>query len=98
MSLLLITKISYNRRLLFLAAACFCFAEAKVENGKKRRLHEIVQENDYGDDSIWESDPIEIYSAKIQILDKISGKVYREVITHNSTKIFGSIEIKLKRC
>jgi hypothetical protein len=48
--------------------------------------------------SIWESDPIEIDSVEVQILDKVSGKVYRETVEANCSKTFGSVELKLKRC
>jgi hypothetical protein len=48
--------------------------------------------------SIWETPPIEINEANIQILDKISGKVYRESIELYCPKIFGSIELKLTKC
>jgi hypothetical protein len=99
--LLPLQKIScgYQVLLFAIAAGCFCLAEAKIEKGKKNHLRDIIQEKDSEDEySIWESEPVEIYSARVQILDKISGKVYREVIEHNTAKIFGSIEIKLKRC
>jgi hypothetical protein len=72
---------------------------APPEKSQRVSLKEIIQNENFGDEpSIWESDPIEVDNANIQILDKISGKVYRENIKLNSPKIFGSIELKLKRC
>ncbi|MDR0632423.1 MAG: DUF2155 domain-containing protein [Holosporaceae bacterium] len=72
---------------------------APSEKSKRSSIKEIVRNEDFGDESsIWESDPIEVDNVNIQILDKISGKVYRENIKLNSPKIFGSIELKLKRC
>lgn len=49
-------------------------------------------------ESIFESRPIEIDSANVQILDKISGKKYHTKLFLNKTEKFGSIEITLKRC
>lgn len=49
-------------------------------------------------ESIFVSRPIEIDSANIQILDKISGKKYHTNLFLNQPKQFGSIEIELKRC
>ncbi len=48
--------------------------------------------------SIWESDPVEIDNVNIQILDKISGKVFRKNIKVEDPIIFGSIKLKLKKC
>ncbi|MDR0753241.1 MAG: DUF2155 domain-containing protein [Holosporaceae bacterium] len=65
----------------------------------RRTLKSFVQGEDFAEESsLWESDPIEIDSVKIQILDKISGKVYRESIKLNYKKKFRSIELELKRC
>lgn len=49
-------------------------------------------------ESIFVSRPIEVDSANIQILDKISGKKYHTNLFLNQPKQFGSIEIELKRC
>jgi hypothetical protein len=57
------------------------------------------EENDAIDDSesIWETKPVEIDNVNVQILDKISGKVYKSKIKLNVPQAFGSIKIKLKR-
>jgi hypothetical protein len=65
----------------------------------RHTLKDFIQGEDFEEESsLWESDPIEIDSVKIQILDKISGKVYRENIKLNFKKKFRSIELELKRC
>ncbi|MDR2781708.1 MAG: DUF2155 domain-containing protein [Holosporaceae bacterium] len=94
-------KVSRVCLLLFfsLVTDSLLFAAHSAEKSKKPSIKKMVQSDDFGDEpSIWESEPIEIDSVKIQILDKVSGKVYREIIKLNSTKVFGSIELKLKRC
>ncbi|MDR0580970.1 MAG: DUF2155 domain-containing protein [Holosporaceae bacterium] len=74
-------------------------AVVAVQKDGKRTLKDFVQSEDFMEESsLWESDPIEIDSVKVQILDKISGKVYREDIKLNSKKKFRSIELELKRC
>jgi len=57
-----------------------------------------TEDSEDSEDSIWESKPIETDSVKVQILDKISGKVFKKNIKLNSPETFGSIELKLKRC
>ncbi|MDR2646043.1 MAG: DUF2155 domain-containing protein [Holosporaceae bacterium] len=70
-----------------------------VPKDGRRTLKDFVQSEDFAEEeSLWESDPIEIDNVKVQILDKISGKVYRENIKLNSRKKFRSIELELKRC
>ncbi|MDR1982947.1 MAG: DUF2155 domain-containing protein [Holosporaceae bacterium] len=77
----------------------FLSAFTVEETAPRRHLKEIIENEDFMEEpSIWESNPVEIDNVNVQILDKISGKVYRENIKLNSTKIFGSIELKLKRC
>jgi hypothetical protein len=72
---------------------------AAIQKDDRRTLKNLVQSEDFAEESsLWESDPIEIDSAKIQILDKISGKVYRKNIKLNSKEKFRSIELELKRC
>jgi hypothetical protein len=63
----------------------------------KYAMKDLVQDF-YDEPSIWDSDPIEIDSVNIQILDKISGKVYRVTIKLNSKQNFRSIGLELKRC
>jgi hypothetical protein len=84
---------------LLLSAGISTTAASDKAKNHRRSLKEIIQSEDFGEESsIWESDPLEVDNAEIQILDKISGKVYRENIKLNSPKIFGSIELKLKKC
>jgi hypothetical protein len=72
---------------------------SRSAEGDRHSLKELIPNEDLGEEpSIWESDPIEMDNVNIQILDKISGKVYRENIKLNSVKIFRSIGVKLKRC
>jgi hypothetical protein len=65
----------------------------------RRFLKDLIQDENFEDDvSIWESKPLEIYAAKIQILDKISGKVFRQKLQTNMPVTFGSIKLTMKRC
>lgn len=48
--------------------------------------------------SIWDSEPIEVNNVNVQILDKISGKVFRRNIKVGEPIIFGNIQLNLKRC
>jgi hypothetical protein len=73
--------------------------ESAKKNPERRSIKDIVQNEDFEDkDSIWESRPIKIQSAKMQILDKISGKVFRQTVAVNKPIVFGTIELQLKKC
>lgn len=48
-------------------------------------------------DSFWNSQAIEIQEVQIQVLDKISGKVYRGKIKVGDPVAFGNLTILLKR-
>jgi hypothetical protein len=96
-------KINFNLlgSLLLLFANSHPPSAAAAENiHKKRHLNEIIENKDFAVDesSIWESNPVEMNNVNVQILDKISGKVYMKNIKLNSPKTFGSIELKLRRC
>jgi hypothetical protein len=58
----------------------------------------LASDDGMKDPSIWDSYPIEIDNANIQILDKISGKVFRQTIKVNKQITFGNIQLTLKRC
>jgi hypothetical protein len=67
----------------------------KKEDAKKEKLKiQEIEENE----SIWDSKPDEINAVDIQILDKISGKVFNQCIKTNMPIVFGNIEVHLKRC
>ncbi|MDR3180155.1 MAG: DUF2155 domain-containing protein [Holosporaceae bacterium] len=60
-----------------------------------------INPNETDDDeieSIWDSYPVEIDGVNIQILDKISGKVFRRNVKLNEVISFGNISLKLRRC
>jgi hypothetical protein len=59
---------------------------------------EEQEESDDEAESMWESYPQEIDCANVQILDKISGKVFRSSIKLNRLVAFGSIILRLRRC
>ena len=48
--------------------------------------------------SMWDSCPIEVHDVNIQVLDKISGKVFKKKIFVNAIENLGSIELCLRRC
>jgi hypothetical protein len=89
-----------------LLCAAFLLSESVLAVSKE--THRAVEQSDIQqsadmenadeNESIWESRPIEVEDANVQILDKISGKVYKENIKVNHPKNFGSIELKLRRC
>lgn len=49
-------------------------------------------------ESIWDSFPIETDGVNIQVLDKISGKVFCNRLFVNKPEKFGNIELNIKRC
>ncbi len=49
------------------------------------------------DSSIWESFPVKSDSVNIQILDKISGKVFRSKLNVGQSSRFGTITMHLKK-
>ena len=53
--------------------------------------------DDAGEQSVWESFPIKAEHVNIQILDKISGKVFRKNLSLNETVNFGTIKLSLKK-
>jgi hypothetical protein len=67
-------------------------------SGKELSSRESIGEENQDEPSIWDSPPVEQYEANIQILDKISGKVFRKRIKVGNLVIFGTIGIRLKRC
>ena len=48
--------------------------------------------------SFWKSKPTEIYEADLQVLDKISGKVFHYKLKINEPIAVGDLTIVLKRC
>ncbi|MCR5224972.1 MAG: DUF2155 domain-containing protein [Alphaproteobacteria bacterium] len=89
-----------------IASVCALFAfDCNARDGQsklkvaKRSLANIIQSQDFPEEeSIWESEPIEISDVNLQILDKISGKVFRGKISKDKKVSFGTISIVLKRC
>ncbi|MDR3151753.1 MAG: DUF2155 domain-containing protein [Holosporaceae bacterium] len=76
----------------------FPMETAPVSAANWNENEDIDEQRDEPDESLWESHPEEIDSANIQILDKISGKVFRHKIKLNRPITFGSIILKLRRC
>lgn len=60
-------------------------------------INKTLFEGEDEKDSIWESNPIETKEVSIQILDKISGKVFSKSLKLNETSKFGTIEISLEK-
>ncbi|MDR2268473.1 MAG: DUF2155 domain-containing protein [Holosporaceae bacterium] len=58
----------------------------------------VDEQCDEIDESFWESHPEEIDNTNMQILDKISGKVFWHKIKLNRPVTFGSIILQLRRC
>lgn len=67
--------------------------------GYKSETASASEINDSADDELlWNTKPEETNSVNIQILDKISGKVFRERIKVNQPIQFESLKICLKKC
>ena len=88
--------------LLLITFASFVFAEftsAKTSEIKRTRhmkdvLTSVVPE---ANSSIWESFPVKSDSVNIQVLDKISGKVFRSKLNVGRPTQFGTITMNLEK-
>lgn len=90
-----------------LACACLLFgatifygadAENSEADSDKRSLRDaLVEKNIIPEDSLWDSNPEEISEVNIQILDKISGKVFRQKLQRDEELNFGTICVVVKR-
>lgn len=76
-----------------------CVTSALSEDLQIKRVHRLKDVISgvlpAGNYSIWESDPVELDSIKIQVLDKISGKVFRSKLNVKQAIKFGTIEVDL---
>jgi len=86
-------NLSMMKKISFFAFFCIAFGPSQFVVGEPS----AIQENE-ADDSLWNSKPEEIQSANVQILDKISGKVFRTNLKVNQEIKFESLKIKLIRC
>lgn len=71
--------------------------DVAVANGNDLE-EESLAENEDLRQSLWDSPPVEQFEANIQILDKISGKAFRQKIKVGNLVAFGTIGIRLRRC
>lgn len=69
------------------------FAESYTGYSPKSEVNEASQ-----NPQIWESQAEEIDSVNVQVLDKISGKVFRTEVKLNQQIQFETLTIQLKRC
>lgn len=84
--------------ILTISASVFCSFECFPKNKEKRSLAEVIQAQDFPEEnSMWKSDPVEISEVSVQILDKVSGKVFRGKMRLNQPVSFGTISLVLKR-
>lgn len=103
-------KISLAFACLLLGMAIFVGADAKKASAKginaensapdsdKKSLRDaLVARNIIPEESLWDSNPEEISEVNIQILDKISGKVFRQKLQRNEELNFGTICVVVKR-
>jgi hypothetical protein len=83
---------------------CASAQSDKVASRAKRRsirwlLDDVAEiDGSKNEDFSWESKPIEIYAVQIQILDKISGKVFRHEVKTNGRITLKGVGLALKRC
>lgn len=78
-----------------------CVTSALSEDLQIKRVHRlkdaissVLPDGNY---SIWESDPVELDDVKIQVLDKISGKVFHSRLAVKQMVKFGTIDIELRK-
>jgi hypothetical protein len=83
---------------LFPAIECVSAQIGDSYRAKSQSLKQFLEKITEAENSIWESKPIEIYAAKIQVLDKISGKVFRWEVKSNESVAWKGIELTIKRC
>ena len=83
----------------FLLAICVTSALSEnLQIKRVRRLKDAISGVfPNGNYSIWESDPMELDSVKVQVLDKISGKVFHDKLTVRQAAEFGTIKINLRK-
>lgn len=96
MTILRRKKILWTMKKISFVSVCYCFISFGV-------FAESYENYSPGDESkeekgrIWESKPEEIDSVNVQILDKISGKVFRTKAGIDQKVQFESLTIQLKR-
>jgi hypothetical protein len=65
----------------------------------RQLLEDVTRlESQKDEDFTWEFKPIEIYAAQIQVLDKISGKVFRWEAKTNEPITLKGVELTLRKC
>lgn len=68
------------------------------ENFETSKKTDIAQKEDSKNEDFCEETPlVSIEAVKIQILDKISGKIFKEILVLGQPKKFGTITITLKK-
>ena len=88
-----------NRKINVITALFFVGFSYFSECEERRSLSNIVANDDFPkEDSIWESNPEEIFSVTVQILDKVSGKVFSGEISKGESVRFGTITLEVKNC
>lgn len=85
-------------RVSFLCAACVgsaCAEDLQVERSlfKEGVVSGVVS----GLSSVWESFPVSVGGVSVQVLDKISGKVFRSKLGAKQSLRFGTIVVNLKK-
>lgn len=98
----MIQKIKKNIAYLILFS---CFVHGQLAAAHERRSlsgllqarDKILDDTDYDEQSIWDAEPVEIDSAQVQILDKISGNIFRKKIKICEIVAIGSIRLQVKR-
>ncbi len=82
----------------FLSSAVAC---ASNESHKKKKAHQLkdalASVLPESDSSIWKSFPVKSNGVNIQVLDKISGKVFRSRLDVDQPIQFGTISIILEK-
>lgn len=92
----MIRKINF---LVIILLSFSCLGTSKVTGRRQLKdfIGEILCDDRDEEDSIWESFPVEARKVKVQILDKISGKVFRKSVKSGETVKFRTIELSLEK-
>lgn len=89
------------QKISFVVIAVALVSSVHGKDSRTKRIHRLkdslVSVVPDEDPSIWESYPVKADSVNIQLLDKISGKVFRDKLSVNQTMQFGAITITLKK-
>lgn len=90
-------KLKSSLLLVLFATSVFAKAPESHQKVRKKMKDVLVSVIPDADSSVWESFPLKSDNINIQILDKISGKVFRSKMETGMSVRFGTITIYLEK-